>query len=96
MSRILSLGLTLHSINHNIGVLIIRIGFWAHYSIIRIRTPPNSIGNDLSPYINLLLCRLPRLWGRRSGFTLQSSVTVKNAQIPIQTVSPISLIHWTL
>ena len=34
------------------GALIIRIGFWAHYTIIMIWNPPqNSIVNYLGPYI---------------------------------------------
>ena len=35
---------------HNIGALIIRIGFWAHYTIFIIRTPQNSIGTYLGRY----------------------------------------------
>ena len=29
----------------NIGALIIRIGFWAHYTISIIRNPQNNVGN---------------------------------------------------
>ena len=35
----------------NVRALINRIGSWAHYNIIRIRTPQDSIGNHLGPYI---------------------------------------------
>ena len=35
----------------NIGALIIRIGFGAHYTIIILRNPQNSIGNYLGGYI---------------------------------------------
>ena len=36
---------------NNIGALIIRIGFGAHYIIVIIRSRQNGIGNDLGPYI---------------------------------------------
>ena len=35
----------------NIGALIIRIGFGAHYIIVMVRNPQNSIGKYLGPYI---------------------------------------------
>ena len=38
---------------HNIGALIIRIGFGAHYTIVIIRNAQNIIGNYLGPYIHL-------------------------------------------
>ena len=41
--------LATHSLN--IGALIIRIEFGAHYIIFIIRNPQNSIGNYLVPYV---------------------------------------------
>ena len=35
----------------NIEALIMRIGFWGHYTIIIIRNHENSIGNYFGPYI---------------------------------------------
>ena len=37
----------------NVGALIIRIGFWAHYTIAIIKSSQTSIGNYLGPYITL-------------------------------------------
>ena len=37
--------------NANMGVSIIRVGFWAYYTIVIIRSPQNSIGKYLGPYI---------------------------------------------
>ena len=34
----------------NIVALMIRTGFWGHYTILTIRNPQNSIGNYLGPY----------------------------------------------
>ena len=34
---------------HDIGALIIRIGFWGPLDYVTIRNPQNSIGNYLSP-----------------------------------------------
>ena len=31
------------------GALIIRIGFWSHFTIVTIRSPQNSVGNFLGP-----------------------------------------------
>ena len=43
-------------VNCNIGALILRIGFWAHDTIIIIRTPPqSSIGKYLGPCISCVL-----------------------------------------
>ena len=36
----------------NIGALIIRIGFWAHFTILILRNHQNSIGNYSGPHIN--------------------------------------------
>ena len=35
---------------NSIGSLITRIGFWAHYTITLVWSPPNSLGNYLGPY----------------------------------------------
>ena len=36
----------------NVGALIIRIGFWGHYTMITLRSPQSSIGSYLGPYIS--------------------------------------------
>ena len=37
------------ALNPNIGALVIRIGFWAQYTIVIIRHPQNGIGNYVGP-----------------------------------------------
>ena len=39
----------------NIGALILRTGFGAHYATIIVRNPQNSIGNELGPYSKQLM-----------------------------------------
>ena len=47
-SRLLQLGL--RGCRLNFGALMIRIGFWAHYTISIIRNPQHTIGIYLGPY----------------------------------------------